>query len=444
MKNSKPKKTNAAKPDKGLRGHVFAPGDKSMSHRALIFGALAKGTTKITGLLEGDDILHTAAAMRAFGAEVKQIRSGEWHVKGLGAKGWKTPKTDVDFGNAGTGARLVMGAASGFNIKARYTGDASLSSRPMGRVLGPLSDMGAVFKSTDGRLPISQIKGGALRPLRYEPPHASAQVKSAILLAGLNTEGTTEVCEPQLTRDHTENMLEAFGAKITRKTGRSGQCVSLTGPVQLKAAQINVPGDPSSAAFLIASALIVPFSDIIIKNVMMNPARIGLFEVLTSMGAFLRADSFKRSGGETIADIHVRHSKLHGVSVPSSRVPSMVDEYPILAVVAAFAKGTTEMRGLEELRVKECDRLAATHALLVQNGVQAEIKGDALFVTGGLVAGGTTVKTHHDHRIAMSALILGLGANKSVSIDNASMIATSFPEFFDLMASIGAPIQKSS
>ena len=433
--------TTAKKPMTALSGRVVAPGDKSISHRALILGALSDGTTKITGLLEGADILNTASAMRAFGADVQQVGAGHWRVDGCGAKGWSTPKTPVDFGNAGTGARLIMGAAAGFDICANYIGDESLSSRPMGRVLTPLEEMGAKFESKGGKLPLTQTKGGNLNPINFTPPHASAQVKSAIILAGLNTAGTTEVIETRLTRDHTENMLEAFGVKVTRKPSGDGQKVSVTGPTALRATNVKVPGDPSSAAFLIASALIVPGSDIIIENVMMNPARTGLFEVLTDMCAYLRTDNFRRSGGETIADIHVRYSKLSGVTVPSARVPSMVDEYPILAVIAATAKGTTEMRGLGELRVKESDRLAATLALLSANGVEAKIDGDNLLVTGGPVKGGAVVKTHHDHRIAMSALVLGLGAEQPVSIDDASMIATSFPSFFDLMVSLGASIK---
>ncbi len=430
-------------PPKSLKGCVRTPGDKSISHRALILGALAKGVTNITGLLEGDDILHTADAMRAFGAKVKQVSAGNWQVEGLGGAGWHSPKTSVDFGNAGTGARLVMGAAAGFNIKVSYLGDASLSSRPMGRVLEPLEQMGAEFDSTDNKLPITQTNGGGLKPFQYTPSHASAQVKSAILLAGLNTIGTTELTETRLTRDHTENMLGSFGVKVKRQPKDKGQTVTIDGPVQLQAANIKVPGDPSSAAFLIAAALVVPGSDIVVKNVMMNPTRTGLFEVLADMGAFIQADNFRRSGGETIADLHVRYSKLRGVIVPPDRVPSMVDEYPILAVIAATATGQTVMQGLAELRVKESDRLAGTHAMLSANGVDARIDGDILIVTGGTIAGDATVKTRHDHRLAMSALILGLAADKPVSIDDSSMIATSFPTFFELMATIGAPMDIS-
>ncbi len=430
-------------PPKSLKGRVSTPGDKSISHRALILGALAEGVTNITGLLEGDDILHTAKAVEAFGAKVKQIATGQWQVEGVGRAGWRSPKTPIDFGNAGTGARLIMGAAAGFDIQVSYLGDASLSARPMGRVLRPLEQMGAKFNSTDDKLPITQTKGGALTPVKFTPPHASAQVKSAVILAGLNTCGITELTETHLTRDHTENMLSAFGLNLTRTPKDKGQVVTLHGPATLKAANINVPGDPSSAAFLIAAALVVPGSDIIVENVMMNETRTGLFAVLSDMGAFIRADNFRRSGGETIADLHIRYSKLRGVTVSPDRVPSMVDEYPILAVIAATAQGQTHMHGLGELRVKESDRLAGTHALLIANGVDASIEGETLIVTGGPVTGGARVKTHHDHRLAMSALILGLAAKKPVSIDDSSMIATSFPAFSALMAAIGAPMEMS-
>jgi len=432
------------KPAMPLTGRVRAPGDKSISHRALILGALATGTTEITGLLEGDDILHTAKAMRALGAEIEQISTGHWRVTGCSAAGFTAPEGPIDFGNAGTGARLIMGAAAPFNLDIKYQGDASLSSRPMGRVLTPLKQMGAQFRTENDKLPLSQIKRerrGALSPISFTPEHASAQVKSCILLAGLGTNGTTEVFEKHLTRDHTENMLEAFGVKVARKIIGEGQKIAVTGPAALTATAINVPGDPSSAAFLIAAALMVPSSDIIIENVMMNPTRTGLFEVLTEMGAFLRTDNFRRSGGETIADIHVKHSKLFGIDVPASRVPSMVDEYPVLAVIAASAKGTTRLHGLAELRVKESDRLSATQQLLALNGVDAQLEDDSLIVRGGPIAGGGHVPTYHDHRIAMSALILGLGAQSPVSIDDGSMINTSFPTFFKLMAAISAPIE---
>ena len=317
-----------------LIGTVQAPGDKSISHRALIFGALAAGQTTIKGLLEGADILSTAGAMRSFGAKVEK-KGENWVVTGCGEAGFISPTAPVDCGNAGTGVRLIMGAAAGFELEATFTGDVSLSSRPMGRVLDPLSDMGITYEAKKGgRLPVILRSNGKLSPIDYTPPHASAQVKSAILLAGLGTDGVTSVTEPTLSRDHTENMLKAFGAQVTVKRIDQGQKVSVTGPVTLKATNITVPGDPSSAAFLIVAALITPGSDIKIENVMMNPTRVGLFETLTEMGAYLRSDNFRTSGGEIIADIEVKHSKLHGVTVPPERAPSMIDEYPILAIAA--------------------------------------------------------------------------------------------------------------
>ena len=421
-----------------LIGTVRAPGDKSISHRALIFGALAEGVTTITGLLEGADILSTADAMRSFGANIKK-NDDSWTVIGCGEAGFISPKAAVDCGNAGTGVRLIMGAAAGFTVEATFTGDASLSSRPMGRVLDPLSDMGITYDAQDGgRLPVTLRSSGRLSPIDYTPPHASAQVKSAILLAGLGTEGVTTITEPTLSRDHTENMLKAFGAQVTVKTTGQGQKVSVEGPVTLKAVNVTVPGDPSSAAFPIVAALITPGSDVKIENVMMNPTRVGLFETLTEMGAYLRSDNFRTSGGEIIADIEVKHSKLRGVTVPPERAPSMIDEYPILAVAAAYASGTTMMRGIGEMRVKESDRISATVALLQANGVQTAEFEDGFSVKGGPVAGGGTVVTHHDHRIAMSALVLGLNADAPVTIDDGTMIATSFPAFFDLMKNIGA------
>ena len=422
-------------------GTVRAPGDKSISHRALIFGALAAGETIITGLLEGADILSTAGAMRSFGASVEKQKDGRWKVTGCGEAGFSTPNTDVDCGNAGTGVRLIMGAASGFALTAKFTGDASLSVRPMGRVLNPLSDMGISYEAQDGgRLPVILRSDGHLSPIDYTPPHASAQVKSAILLAGLGSEGVTTVTEPTLSRDHTENMLKAFGAEVTVKPIGRGQKVSVKGPVTLKATDVTVPGDPSSAAFPIVAALITPGSDVTIENVMMNPTRVGLFETLTEMGAYLRSDNFRTSGGEVIADIQVKYSKLHGVTVPPERAPSMIDEYPVLAIAAAYASGTTTMRGIAEMRVKESDRISATVALLKENGVETTEYEDGFAVKGGNVAGGGVVTTHHDHRIAMSALILGLQADAPVSIDDSAMIATSFPTFFDLMKGLGAKI----
>jgi len=427
---------------KALSGTVRAPGDKSISHRSMILGAMAEGTTTVTGLLEGADILSTAVAMQDFGAQVERQKDGSWTIIGCGVKGFTSPSGDVDCGNAGTGVRLIMGAASGYALRATFTGDASLSSRPMGRVLDPLSNMGVTYKAQEGgRLPATLTSDGELSPLDYTPPHASAQVKSAILLAGLNTTGVTTVNEPTLSRDHTENMLKAFGAEITVKPNGEGQKVSVKGPVTLKATTVNVPGDPSAAAFLIVAALTTPGSDVIVENVMMNPTRTGLFETLTEMGAYLRSDNFRTSGGEVIADIHVKHSKLHGVTVPENRAPSMIDEYPILAVAAACASGTTVMRGIAEMRVKESDRISATVALLEGNGVSTTEYEDGFAVKGGAVAGGGTVTTHHDHRIAMSALVLGMNSSQPIAIDDGSMIATSFPTFFELMNGLGADMR---
>jgi len=428
-----------------LTGTISAPGDKSMSHRAMILGAMAQGVTTVDGLLEGADILSTIGAMRSFGAEITRAdngpNAGQWSVTGCGEAGLQAPSEDIDCGNAGTGVRLIMGAAAGYPLTATYTGDASLSSRPMDRILNPLREMG---------IQASAQEGGAIR---YTPPIASAQVKSAVLLAGLNIDGTTTIVEKTLTRDHTENMLAAFGVDVSVKSRADGTEISVTGPskgyAKLTATHVTVPGDPSSAAFPIVAALITPGSDVIIENVMMNPTRTGLFECLTEMGGYVRADNFRKSGGEVIADLHVKYSKLSGITVPPERAASMIDEYPILAVAAAFASGTTIMDDIGELRVKESDRIKATMALLSGNGVNCEELTNGMKVKGNgsgsgaghaavLVAGGGTVTTHHDHRIAMSALVLGLQAETPVSVDDASMIATSFPSFFELMNGLGA------
>lgn len=424
---------------KPLSGTVRAPGDKSISHRSMIFGAMAEGITTVTGLLEGADILSTASVMEALGAVITKTGEGTYTVEGCGPDGLQSPTVDLDCGNAGTGVRLIMGACAGYDLTARFTGDESLSSRPMNRILNPLRDMGVTATAEDGgRLPVTLESDGQLRPLTYTPPIASAQVKSAVLLAAVNTDGVTTVTEPVSTRDHTENMLRAFGAKVDVTKRNGADVIKLEGPVVLKAAKINVPGDPSSAAFPIVAALITPGSDIIVENVMMNPTRTGLFDCLTEMGGHVQADNFRKSGGEVIADIHVKYSKLQGITVPPERAASMIDEYPILAVAASVASGTTIMDDIGELRVKESDRISATAALLSANGVQVEELENGLKVTGGSVAGGGNVTTHHDHRIAMSALILGCVADTPVSIDDASMIATSFPTFFDLMNGLGA------
>jgi len=425
-----------------LSGTIRAPGDKSISHRSMIFGAMAEGTTEVTGLLEGADILSTASVMEALGAKITKTGEGAYIVEGCGEAGFQEPATDLDCGNAGTGVRLIMGACAGYEIHATFTGDASLSSRPMNRILDPLRDMGIEAAAQDGgRLPVILRSDGQLQPLTYTPPIASAQVKSAILLAGVNTDGVTTITEPIATRDHTENMLRAFGAKVEVTKRNGADVIKLEGPVKLKAAAVHVPGDPSSAAFPIVAALITPGSDIIVENVMMNATRTGLFECLTEMGGHVQANNFRKSGGEVIADIHVKYSKLHGITVPPKRAASMIDEYPILAVAAAAASGTTIMDDIGELRVKESDRITATANLLSVNGVDVEELENGLKVKGGAVTGGGVVTTHHDHRIAMSALILGLIAENPVSIDDASMIATSFPTFFDLMRGLGAEIK---
>lgn len=432
-----------------LTGRASAPGDKSISHRAMIFGAMASGSTTVSGLLEGADIMSTADAMRAFGATISRGDDGIWTVMGRGEDGFATPKNDVDCGNAGTGVRLIMGAASGYPIRARYIGDASLSSRPMGRVTLPLAEMGADISSEagDDKLPITVTGRADLSPISYAPPVASAQVKSCLLLAGLNAQGTTEITESHLTRDHTENMLRAFGAKITQDKRADGQIVRIQGPQSLTGCHVIVPGDPSSAAFLIVAALITPGSDIIIENVMMNPTRTGVFETLSEMGGFIRTDNFRTSGGEVLADIHVKHSKLHGIVVPSKRAPSMIDEYPVLAVAAAFAKGTTIMDDIGELRVKESDRISATTALLKAIGADVTEMENGMSVSGSdgeTLKGGATITTHHDHRIAMSALIAGLRCEAAVAIDDAAMIATSFPSFFTLMNDLGASLTEQT
>jgi 3-phosphoshikimate 1-carboxyvinyltransferase len=422
-----------------LSGRIRAPGDKSISHRAIMFGALAAGQTTVSGLLEGADILATAGAMRALGATVTRTGNGHWTVEGVGSAGLQTPDAVIDCGNAGTGVRLIMGVASAYELTATFTGDESLRSRPMNRVLDPLRLMGVRAEAQGGgRLPCIIRSHGALTAIDYSPPKASAQVKSCVLLAGLGATGRTTVRELHATRDHTETMLEAFGVPIHR----DGLAVSLDGPAQLTATHVDVPGDPSSAAFAIVAALIVPGSDVVVEGVMLNPRRTALYEALTQMGADITFENERAvGGGERVADIRARHSKLTGITVDPARAADMIDEYPILAVAASMAQGETVMNGIHELRVKESDRIAATVALLHENGVQVEDRDDGMTVTGGTVAGGATVTTHHDHRIAMSALILGCVAETPISVDDASMIATSYPDFFDHMDSLGANLK---
>jgi 3-phosphoshikimate 1-carboxyvinyltransferase len=432
-----------SRPGGPLRGVTTAPGDKSISHRALILGALAHGVTDIEGLLEGDDVRRTAAAMTRFGARVDRLAVGRWRVEGRG--GFAEPDDIIDCGNAGTGARLIMGAAAGFPLCATFTGDSSLRGRPMGRALKPLSLMGARWTGREGnRLPLS-LRGGDLHAIEYVLPEASAQVKSAVLLAGLSAVGETRVIEPVHTRDHTERMLRAFGAEVDVEDRAYGRVIRLRGGQALSGCRVDVPGDPSSAAFPIVAALITPGSAVTVKNVLLNPLRTGLLETLKEMGADLAIENLRETGGETVGDITARSSSLHGVTVPEARAASMIDEYPILAVAAAFATGPTVMRGLGELRVKESDRLALMSSGLTACGVQVEEEPEGLVVVGTqgsnhAVRGGAAVSTHGDHRIAMSFLVLGHAALAPVTVDEPAMIATSFPGFTGLMAALGAQI----
>ena len=425
-----------------LSGKVRVPGDKSVSHRALILGALAVGRTRVSGLLEGEDVLNTAKSMRTLGAKVERSGDFAWVVHGVGVAGFAQPQGPLDFGNSGTGCRLVMGAVAGCPISAVFDGDASLRSRPMRRVLDPLELMGAKVGSSeqDGRLPLMLNGARDPVPIVYRTPVASAQIKSAVLLAGLAAPGVTTVIEQEASRDHTELMLRHFGAEIvSTPEGAHGRKIALTGQVELHGADVVVPADPSSAAFPIVAALIVEGSDIVLSDVMTNPLRSGLFTTLREMGASIEQSETGGDAGEPMARLRVRASKLRGVEVPPERAPSMIDEYLVLAVAASFAEGTTVMRGLKELRVKESDRLAATADMLRVNGVKVEISGDDLIVEGrGHVPGGGLVLTHMDHRIAMSALVMGLSADKPVRVDDTSFIATSFPDFILMMRGLGA------
>jgi 3-phosphoshikimate 1-carboxyvinyltransferase len=421
-----------ASPSTSLRGLAEAPRDKSMSHRALILGALAAGETRIRGLLEGDDVLHTAKAVRALGADVERLADGDWLVRGAE---WRSPDSSVDCGNSGTGARLLLGASAGFPITVTFTGDASLKRRPMERVLEPLRAMGAVAEGS--RLPVT-IRGGGLRGIRFVNQKASAQVKSAVLLAGLRSAGEVEVVEPAPSRDHSENMLRAFGCEVLVE----GNSVRLGARRSLTGTDVLIPGDPSSAAFPVVAALITRGSRLAIRDVMVNPLRTGLFTTLCEMGADLRIEHERRHGGERLADLVVAASRLYAVEVPAERAPSMIDEYPLLAVAAAFATGRTAMHGLAELRVKESNRLSAVVAGLRACGVEAWEEGDSLYVegVGREPRGGAEVFSDGDHRLAMSFLVMGLGAQRPVSVDRAEMIATSFPGFVPLMQSLGASI----
>lgn len=436
MSHPDPRPLTARTPGAPLTGRLGVPGDKSISHRALMFGALAVGTTVISGLLEGEDVLRTAAAMRALGAEVERTGPGAWRVSGRGVGGLLEPADVLDMGNSGTAARLLLGLLAGHPVFAVMTGDASLRKRPMKRVTDPLSATGAAFWTREGgRLPLAVQGAADPMSIDYTLPVASAQVKSACLLAGLCAPGTTRIVEREPTRDHTENMLRHFGATVSVTDTPEGRVVLLEGQPELVAAPVLVPGDPSSAAFPIVAALLVPGSRVVVENVGLNPLRIGLITTLREMGAALWVENERIAGGEPVGDIVAEYTALSGVSVPPCRAPAMIDEYPVLAVAAAAARGTTRMRGLAELRVKESDRLAATFALLAANGVRAEIDGDDLIVhgTGGAIPGGGTVETHMDHRIAMAALVMGLAARAPIAVDDVAFVDTSFPGFAALM-----------
>lgn len=426
-----------------LRGRFKPPGDKSISHRCFIFGLLSVGRTRITGLLEGDDVMRTRDACASLGATIERTGPGAWSVDGVGVGSLLPPRGALDFGNAGTGARLMMGVVGGGGVTATFDGDASLRKRPMRRVLDPLEAMGVevVEQAEGGRCPLT-LKGTAEPlPITYRTPVASAQIKSAVLLAGLNSPGTTTVIEAEATRDHTEKMLAHFGADVrVEREGAHGRRIVLRGRPELRPAAIVVPADPSSAAFAMVAALVVPGSEVVLEGVMMNPLRTGLVTTLREMGGAIEVLDRRIEGGEDVADLRVRASALRGVEVPAARAPAMIDEYPVLAVAAAFAQGTTRMAGLHELRVKESDRLAAVAAGLAQAGVAHAIEGDDLVVEGGggRVRGGGMVETHLDHRIAMSFLCLGLASERPMTIDDERMIATSFPTFKATMSALGA------
>lgn len=428
-----------------LRGRAEVPGDKSISHRALILGALSLGETRITGLLEGEDVLATADAMRAFGAEVTQLGNGEWRVRGVGVGGFAEPAQVIDCGNSGTGVRLIMGAMATSPITATFTGDASLNGRPMARVTDPLALFGArAVTRAGGRLPMTIIGAADPQPVRYEVPVPSAQVKSAVLLAALNAPGETVVIEREATRDHTERMLAGFGAEIHTEETDEGRVITLTGRPRLLGQSIAVPRDPSSAAFPVCAALIVPGSDVLVPGIGLNPSRAGLYETLREMGADLSYENMREEGGEPVADLRARHSVgMRGITVPPERAASMIDEYPILSVVAAFAEGETHMPGVAELRVKESDRIDAMAKGLRAAGVRVKDGPDWWTVTGGAVPkGGCTVESRLDHRIAMSFLVLGMASKQPVRVDDGAPIATSFPIFEPLMTGLGARLER--
>lgn len=452
MSHTAAPKSATARKSSALSGTARVPGDKSISHRSFMFGGLASGETRITGLLEGEDVMRTGAAMTAMGAHIEK-HGTEWVIRGTGNGALLQPEAPLDFGNAGTGSRLTMGLVGTYDMETTFIGDASLSGRPMGRVLEPLRQMGVqVLKATPGdRMPITLHGPKHAAPITYRVPMASAQVKSAVLLAGLNTPGVTTVIEPVMTRDHTEKMLKGFGANLSVETDERGvRHIFIEGQGKLTGQTIAVPGDPSSAGFPLVAALIVPGSDITIENVLMNPTRTGLLLTLQEMGARIDIIDPRNEGGEDVADLRVRYSEMKGVTVPPERAPTMIDEYPVLAVAASFAEGETLMQGLEELRVKESDRLSAVAEGLKLNGVDCT-EGEATLAVRGKPGGkglgqypnghNTVVQTHLDHRIAMSFLVMGLATEKPVTIDDQAMIATSFPEFMGLMKGLGAEIE---
>ncbi|PAP96655.1 3-phosphoshikimate 1-carboxyvinyltransferase [Mesorhizobium wenxiniae] len=452
MSHTAAPKPATARKSSALSGAARVPGDKSISHRSFMFGGLASGETRITGLLEGEDVMRTGAAMKAMGAHIEKLGT-EWVIRGTGNGALLQPEGPLDFGNAGTGSRLTMGLVGTYDMETTFIGDASLSGRPMGRVLEPLRQMGVqVLKATPGdRMPITLHGPKHAAPITYRVPMASAQVKSAVLLAGLNTPGVTTVIEPAMTRDHTEKMLKGFGANLSVETDERGvRHIFIEGQGKLTGQTIAVPGDPSSAGFPLVAALIVPGSDITIENVLMNPTRTGLLLTLQEMGARIDIVDPRNEGGEDVADLRVRYSELKGVTVPPERAPTMIDEYPVLAVAASFAEGETLMQGLEELRVKESDRLSAVAEGLKLNGVDCT-EGEASLAVRGKPGGkglgrhpnghNIVVQTHLDHRIAMSFLVMGLATEKPVTIDDQAMIATSFPEFMGLMKGLGAEIE---
>ena len=432
-----------------LKGTAEVPGDKSISHRSLILGAMAVGKTTIEGLLEGQDVLDTAKAMRAFGAEVTDHGGGSWSVQGVGVGGFAEPDGVIDCGNSGTGVRLIMGAMATSPVVATFTGDASLNGRPMARVTDPLALFGTqAVGRAGGRLPMTILGAADPVPVRYVVPVPSAQVKSAVLLAGLNAPGKTVVVEAEATRDHTERMLAGFGAEITVEQTDEGREITLTGQPELGPQHIEVPRDPSSAAFPVCAALIVPGSDVLVPGIGLNPTRAGLFTTLREMGADLTYENEREEGGEPVADLRARYSPdMKGIEVPPARAASMIDEYPVLSVVAAYAQGQTMMRGVKELRVKESDRIDAMATGLRANGIEVDDGPDWWSVTGvghGNVPGGGLCASHLDHRIAMSFLILGMAANAPVQVDDGGPIATSFPIFEPLMAALGAQVTRDT